>query len=197
MRACAGLRAQPLRGSTSAAASASPTSPAKSRSTSRRSAQHWSRSAAGARGRLGAPLVARTRPLPGRRGRHLRLPRHRPQGLARPDLPDGRRRPAPQPRGVRQLRPGDPQELSGGHRQPPATASNREKCSRSSARCARRSTCSPTGSSCHAAQRRRSRRRLHGGRVRSHREPRCVSLASGGRRGAGLTASESPRPLSA
>ena len=43
-------------------------------------------------------LVHRARPLPGRRGRHLRLPRGRSQGLARPGVPGHRRRPAPSPR---------------------------------------------------------------------------------------------------
>ncbi len=63
------------------------------------------------------PAADRARPLPGRRGGHLRLSRRRPQGLARPRVPRHRRRPAPSSGGVRQLRPGDPQELSGRHRQ--------------------------------------------------------------------------------
>ena len=44
-------------------------------------------------------LVDRARPLPRRRSRHLRLPRRRPQDLARPGVPGDRRRPASSSRG--------------------------------------------------------------------------------------------------
>ena len=123
-RARAGAGAQR---STSAAASAFPTFPASSRSTSRRSARNLrdARRAMRARAAAGAARH-RARPLPGRRGRRLRVPRRRPQGLARPGLPRHRRRPAPSSRRVRQLRPGDPQELSGGDRQPRRAATRRE-----------------------------------------------------------------------
>ena len=131
--------------STSAAASAFRIFPASSRSTSRRSAQPRSARRRGRATELPqARARDRTRPLPRRRGRHLRLPRRRPQDLARPGVPRHRRRPASSPRGVRQLRPGDPQELSGRDRQPRARRA-RARSRPSSVRCARRSTCSPTG----------------------------------------------------
>ena len=77
--------------------------------------------------------------------RRLRDPRRRPQGLARQDVPRRRRRPAPPARRVGQLRPGDPQELSGRDRQPDATQEPTRR-SASSAASARRSTCSATTS---------------------------------------------------
>jgi diaminopimelate decarboxylase len=59
----------------------------------------------------------RAGPLLGRRGGRVRHAHRRPQGLARPGLPGHRRRPEPPPVGLGQLRPGDPQELPGHHRQ--------------------------------------------------------------------------------
>ena len=64
------------------------------------------------------PRRDRARPLHRRRVRRLRDPRRRPQGVARQDLPGRRRRPAPPARRVRQLRPGDPAQLPGRDRQP-------------------------------------------------------------------------------
>ena len=77
------------------------------------------RAIVGARGRVAArcPHRHRARPLPGRRSRHLRVPRRRPQDLARPRVAGDRRRPASSSRGVGQFRPGDPQELPGRDRQ--------------------------------------------------------------------------------
>ena len=119
---------------------------ASSRSTSRPSARNLARARRTRAQRDAARRATRdrARPLPRRRGRRLRLPRGRPQGLARPGVPGHRRRPAPPPRRLRQLRPGDPQELSGGDRQPRCKV-DAARSPRSSARCARRSTCSPTG----------------------------------------------------
>ena len=97
-------------------------------------------SARAARGRV----VDRARPLHRRRVRRLRHPRRRPQGVARPDVPRRRRRPAPPARRVRQLRPGDPAQLPGRDRQPRSSEPTRR--SPSSAACARRSTCSATTS---------------------------------------------------
>ena len=118
----------------------------------------------------------RARPLPRRRGRHLRVPRRRSQGFARPGVPGHRRRPAPSSGRLRQLRPGDPQELSGRDRQPRArrAAASRH---RSSARCARRSICSPTAWISAVAQPGRPGRRVPVGCLRTHGEPASASSA--------------------
>ncbi len=171
--------------STSAAASAFRTSRASSRSTSRRSAPTCTRLVERAARELPRRAARdRARPLPGRRGRHLRVPRHRPQGFARPGVPRHRRRPAPSSGRVGQLRPGDPQELSGGHRQPGRRRGS-AKSHRSSARCARRSTCSPTAWSW-PRRAGRSGRRVPVRRLRRNGEP-AAFLSHPPRRNAGLS----------
>ena len=102
--------------------------PATSRSTWPRSATTWQHSLDD---RIASALARRARgdrarPLPRGRGRRLRDPGRRPQGVARPYLPGGRRRPAPPARGVGQLRPGDPAELSDRGRQPVRRAADRD-----------------------------------------------------------------------
>ncbi len=119
----------------------------------------------------------RARPLHRRRVRRLRHARRRPQGVARQDLPRRRRRPAPPARRVRQLRPGDPPQLSGGDRRPQRRR-GRPRRSASSAACARRSTCSATDAELPRAERRRPRRRLPGRRLRPDRQPDGLSRAT-------------------
>ena len=93
----------------------------------------------------------RARSLHRRRVRDLRDPDRRSQGVARQDLPGRRRRAAPSARRVRQLRPGDPPQLSGRDRRPRRRAPTRDRHA-SSAASARRSTCSPTTSRCPRAE---------------------------------------------
>ena len=128
----------------------------------------------------------RARPLPGRRGRHLRLPRRRPQGLARPGVPRHRRRPAPPPGGLGQLRPGDPQELPGRDRQPDRRRRSARR-PRWSGRCARRSTCWPTAWTCRWPTSGDLVVVFQSGAYGATRQPAGLPGPPGLRRGAGLT----------
>ena len=128
--------------STSAAASASRTSTRTSRSTSRPIGATSASCSTVAIAPEPARRARRHRagPLHRRRVRRLRHPGRRPQGVARPHVSGGRRRPAPPAGRVRQLRPGDPAQLPDRGGQPHGRA-RRPRRSPSSAACARRSTC--------------------------------------------------------
>ena len=79
---------------------------------------------------------------------------------------------------VGQLRPGDSQELSGGDRQPDGRQP-RAKRPPSSARCARRSICSPIAWSSPVARAGRPRRRVPVRRVRRERQPAALPRPPG------------------